>query len=362
MQIKIWISYKNKVFKFSLITPINLSYWWNLGSLLGSIIIIQILSGLLLTFYYENSSNSFYSLCIIHIEVFWGSFVHFTHMNFASFIFMILYFHIIKAFLCHSFSNLKLVWVTGWIILFIIIIIAFLGYVLPWGQISLWGATVITNLLRALPYGLILVKWIWGGYFVSNFTIKLFFSLHFLIPLLLILLIIIHIIVLHYYGSSNPLGRRSNILKVEFLPVFIIKDILNIIIIFIIFIFLILIPYSIGDPENFNTANSLVSPIHIQPEWYFLQYYAILRAIPRKLGGVILFVLSLVFLLLLVLTNIKLNYSKVLIGYIRIFININIILIWLGGSPVEDPYLIISQGFSFLYFFWFIFIFKNFKL
>jgi len=339
--------------KFSLITPFNLSYWWNLGSLLGLIVVLQVITGFLLTIYYENSSNSFFRLWNIHIEVINGSYFHYLHLNFASYIFIVLYLHILKGIIFSSFLNLKIVWLTGWILIIIIIIVAFLGYVLPWGQIRLWGATVITNLLSTLPYGNRIVKWIWSGYFVSVFTIKLFFSLHFLVPLIILVIIIIHIIFLHYKGSSNSLGSISILIKEEFVPVFIWKDIIN----FTIFIFLVFIrlikPYFWGEPENFNIANSLISPIHIQPEWYFLQYYAILRAITNKVGGVLIFVISLVFIIGIIVK--KSYYRFCLLKHwwfiVRVYVTLNLLLIWLGGSPVESPYFELSQIIRILYFY-----------
>jgi len=238
--------------------------------------------------------------------------------------------------------------------MFIIIIVSFLGYVLPWGQMSLWGATVIINLLTVFPIGDYLVKWIWGGFFVSNFTLKLIFTLHFILPILLLLVITVHIMLLHFNGSSNSLGSYINLIKIEFLPVFLWKDLLNLSIVLIMLILTLINPYLIRDRENFNLANPIVSPAHIQPEWYFLQYYAILRAIPRKLGGVLFFVLSLAMLTLLFLLKYKVRLTfKVWYIIFLIFIRINLVLIWLGGSPVEFPFLYISQIFSILYFSWF---------
>lgn len=339
-------------------------YWWNLGSLISIVMVIQIIRGLFLTFYYENSENCFDSIYNIHIETFYGVFIHFIHLNMASIIFFMIYLHMIKGILFLSFSNLKIAWIRGWIIIILTILSAFMGYVLPWGQISLWGATVITNLLSAIPIvGKIIVEWIWGGYFVSNFTIKLFFSLHFLVPFTILVFIIIHLLILHYYSSRRPIGRRSSF-KIEFNPFYTYKDMISLIIIFIIFRTFFIAPYTIIDPENFIKSNPIISPIHIQPEWYFLQYYAILRAIPNKLGGVVFFLISLIFLIFLRFFkfNIILNIIKMWNLITFFFLISNIILIWLGGIPVEYPYLQISQILTFVYFinflliFWFKFI------
>nr|YP_918978.1 cytochrome b [Romanomermis iyengari]ABL73798.1 cytochrome b [Romanomermis iyengari] len=345
----------NKNFKISLFSPLNLSYWWNLGSLLLMLILIQILSGVMLSLFYENSMMSFTSLWVIHMEIFNGSLIHYIHLNFASFLFMVLYFHMVKALLYNSYLNLKFVWLTGWLMMILFMMIAFLGYVLPWGQMSLWGATVITNLLSTLPFGNYLVQWIWGGYFVSNITLKLFFSLHFLFPLLTLTVIALHMITLHYYGSSNPLGTYNNIVKSEFSLNYLVKDLVNIILLLVFIIFSLLKSFNLSDPENFIMANSLVSPIHIQPEWYFLQYYAILRAIPSKVGGVIIFVLSLVMIASMILfKNLNSCYTKMNLFMMLVFMIVNIILMWLGGQVVEEPYLTVSQFFSFLYFMWFL--------
>lgn len=333
---------------------------WNIGSLIGLIIILQIFTGLIITIYFENSSIAFQRIWILHLEVLSGSIIHFLHLNFASWIFFFLYIHIAKGLIFSSFLHIKFVWVTGWIIIIILILIAFIGYVLPWGQIRLWGATVICNLLTTIPFvGVNIVQWIWGGYFVSIITLKLFFRFHFLIPLILICLIIIHIIILHLNGSSNPLGSSNSLLKQEFINSYFIKDTLNIKIILIIIIISFISPYIFRDTENFIISNPIISPIHIQPEWYFLSYYAILRAIPNKIGGVFCFLLSLILLLILILIH---NYQSLQIFKFWNFYYINLIiiiifLIFLGGCPVESPYLLISQIYSLIYFFWFITIF-----
>ena len=319
------------------------------------LIVIQILSGFLLTFYYENSTNAFFMVWSIHLEVFSGRIIHYIHLNFSSFIFIFLYSHILKSFFNLSYLNIKYAWISGWVIILLTIGVAFLGYVLTWGQIRLWGATVIINILRAIPLGDFLVKWLWGGYFVSVFTMKLFFSLHFLIPIIIIVVRVIHIITLHYYGSSNVLGVSSNIIKDDFGINYLIKDLINLIIIIILLLVNLGNPYTFRDPEKFILANPILSPLHIKPEWHFLHYYAILRSIPNKLGGVFMFLLAVVILLILAFYNRKiLISSKIITIYNIVFLIVNVILIYLGGCPVEYPFLDLSIIFTSLYFVWFL--------
>nr|YP_665494.2 cytochrome b [Agamermis sp. BH-2006] len=338
--------------KLKLKAPLNLSYWWNLGSFVSLIMSIQIITGLFLTFYYENSENCFDSIYIIHIETFYGVLVHFIHLNVSSIIFFLIYLHMTKGLIFSSFSMMKITWISGWIMMMLSMLSAFMGYVLPWGQMSLWGATVITNLLSAIPViGKMMVEWIWGGYFVSNFTMKMFFSFHFLVPFIILIFIMIHLIILHYYGSNNPIGNFS-LMKIEFNPIYSFKDLMSIIFIILMFVLFFYSPYFMVDPENFIKSNPMISPIHIQPEWYFLQYYAILRAIPNKLGGVLFFLLSLILLMMMIFFNYSMMMNNMKLWNLMtiMFIMSNIILVWLGGMPVEYPYLILSQILTFIYF------------
>jgi len=237
---------------------------------------------------------------------------------------------------------------------------AFLGYVLPWGQISFWGATVITNLISAIPYlGNILVQWIWGGFAVDNATLTRFFTFHFILPFIIFAIIIIHLLFLHQTGSRNPLGTNRNIDKIPFHPYYTFKDLIRILIIIFILIFLTLWnPYLLGDPDNFIPANPLVTPIHIQPEWYFLFAYAILRSIPNKLGGVLALIISIAILYILPFTN-KKKYlrtqfyplNKILFWRL---LSIIILLTWIGARPVEDPYILTGQILTITYFFYYI--------
>jgi len=268
--------------------PTSISYIWNWGSLLAIIIAIQIISGIILSIHYTPHIDTAFS-SVIHIirDVNRGWILRFIHLNGASLIFMLIFIHISRGILFSS-HKLSRMWISGIIILFLIIATAFLGYVLPWGQISFWGASVITNLVSAIPYlGKIIVEWLWGGFSIRNATLNRFFTLHFLLPIALILIALIHLISLHSTGSNNPLGY-IRLDKLPFHPYFSRKDSLGIIkLILISFLIRILLPFYLCDPENFNPANPLNSPIHIQPEWYFLFAYAILRSIPNKLGGVI---------------------------------------------------------------------------
>lgn len=342
-------------------TPANISSWWNFGSLLALCLITQILTGLFLTIYYNaNIELAFYRVNYICRNVNYGWLIRTLHANGASFFFICIYLHIGRNIYYESF-NLKFTWIIGIIILFILIATAFIGYVLPWGQISFWGATVITNLLSAIPYlGTILVNWIWGGFAVDNATLTRFYTFHFLLPFIILILTIIHLLFLHQTGSNNPLGINRNLDKIPFHPFFTFKDLIGFIILIIILTILTLInPYILGDPDNFIPANPLVTPIHIQPEWYFLFAYAILRSIPNKLGGVIALVISILILIILPFT-----YNKKIQGIqfypinqilFWLIITTIILLTWIGARPVEDPYVIIGQILTIFYFSYYIF-------
>lgn len=341
-------------------TPSNISSWWNFGSLLALCLIIQILTGLFLTIYYNaNIELAFYRVNYICRNVNYGWLIRTLHANGASFFFICIYLHIGRNIYYESF-NLKFTWIVGIIILFVLIATAFIGYVLPWGQISFWGATVITNLLSAIPYlGTILVNWIWGGFAVDNATLTRFYTFHFLLPFVLLILTIIHLLFLHQTGSNNPLGINRNLDKIPFHPFFTFKDIIGFIILIILLTLLTLTnPYILGDPDNFIPANPLVTPIHIQPEWYFLFAYAILRSIPNKLGGVIALVISILILIILPFTyNKKIQgiqfYPLNQILFWSIVTTI-ILLTWIGARPVEDPYIIVGQILTIVYFSYYI--------
>nr|ASL06217.1 cytochrome b [Lymantria dispar dispar]AST23695.1 cytochrome b [Lymantria dispar asiatica]AST23708.1 cytochrome b [Lymantria dispar japonica]AST23734.1 cytochrome b [Lymantria dispar]AST23721.1 cytochrome b [Lymantria dispar japonica] len=357
-------------------SPSNISYWWNFGSLLALCLITQIITGLFLTMYYTaNIELAFYSVNYICRNVNYGWLIRTLHANGASLFFICIYLHIGRGIYYESF-NLKQTWMIGVMIFFLLMGTAFMGYVLPWGQMSFWGATVITNLLSAIPYlGTMLVNWIWGGFAVDNATLTRFYTFHFLFPFIILMMTMIHLLFLHQTGSNNPLGINSNYDKIPFHPFFTFKDLLGAIMLISFLIFLSLSnPYLLGDPDNFIPANPLVTPIHIQPEWYFLFAYAILRSIPNKLGGVIALVMSILILIILPFTfNKKIQgiqfYPLNQIMFWSLLTTI-ILLTWIGARPVEDPYIITGQILTVIYFsfyiinpllnkFWDKLIFKN---
>nr|YP_009025047.1 cytochrome b [Pardachirus pavoninus]AHN95328.1 cytochrome b [Pardachirus pavoninus]AID59832.1 cytochrome b [Pardachirus pavoninus]BAX09227.1 cytochrome b [Pardachirus pavoninus] len=337
-------------------TPSNISGWWNFGSLLGLCLIIQITTGLFLAMHYTSSiDTAFASVAHISRDVNYGWLIRNMHANGASFFFMCIYLHIGRGLYYGSYLN-KATWNTGVLLLLLVMATAFVGYVLPWGQMSFWGATVITNLLSAVPYiGNTLVQWIWGGFSVDNATLTRFFSFHFLLPFIIVAVIMLHLLFLHETGSNNPMGLNSNVDKISFHPYFIYKDLLGFVALIAMLAALALFsPNSLGDPDNFTPANPLVTPPHIKPEWYFLFAYAILRSIPNKLGGVLALLSSILVLLLVpILHTSKLRtmtfrpISQLLFWTLVADV---LILTWIGGMPVEQPYIIIGQIASLLYF------------
>nr|YP_010116698.1 cytochrome b [Iotaphora admirabilis]QPL16806.1 cytochrome b [Iotaphora admirabilis] len=351
-----------KIINSSLIdlpSPTNISSWWNFGSLLALCLMIQILTGLFLTMYYTaNIEMAFYSVNYICRNVNYGWLIRTLHANGASFFFICIYLHIGRGIYYESF-NLKNTWMMGMIILFLLMATAFMGYVLPWGQMSFWGATVITNLLSAIPYlGTMLVNWIWGGFAVDNATLTRFYTFHFLLPFIILMMTMIHLLFLHQTGSNNPLGLNSNLDKIPFHPFFTFKDLIGFIILLFILILLTMTnPYLLGDPDNFIPANPLVTPIHIQPEWYFLFAYAILRSIPNKLGGVIGLIMSILILMILPFTfNKKIQGIQFYpINQILFWTMVTMIMLltWIGARPVEEPYIITGQMLTLFYFSYF---------
>lgn len=340
--------------------PINISRWWNFGSLLGLCLIIQILTGLFLAIHYTADVNlAFYRVNHICRDVNYGWLLRTLHANGASFFFICIYLHVGRGIYYGSYLFTP-TWLIGVIILFLVIGTAFIGYVLPWGQISFWGATVITNLLSAIPYlGIDLVQWLWGGFAVDNATLTRFFTFHFILPFIVLAITIIHLLFLHQTGSNNPIGLNSNIDKIPFHPYFTFKDIVGFIVIIFILISLVLIrPNLLGDPDNFIPANPLVTPAHIQPEWYFLFAYAILRSIPNKLGGVIALVLSIAILIILPFYNLRkfrgiqfYPINQILFWIIVVTV---ILLTWIGARPVEEPYVLIGQILTVVYFLYYL--------
>lgn len=340
--------------------PRNISVLWNFGSLLGLCLIVQIATGLFLAIHYTARTDlAFWRMAHICRDVNYGWLLRTLHANGASFFFICIYAHIGRGMYYGSYILFH-AWRVGVIILFIVIATAFLGYVLPWGQISFWGATVITNLFSAIPYvGPDLVQWIWGGFAVDSATLTRFFTFHFVLPFLVAAASIIHLLFIHQSGANNPLGVISNGDKITFHPYFTFKDVVGFIVLFIFLIILTLLaPYYLGDPDNFIPANPLVTPAHIQPEWYFLFAYAILRSIPNKLGGVIALVVSVLILFILPFTHVS-KFRRLTFYPLRqlifwIFIAIVILLTWIGARPVEDPYIITGQVLTALYFCYYI--------
>nr|YP_009050087.1 cytochrome b [Tenebrio molitor]AGX28420.1 cytochrome b [Tenebrio molitor]QDG01024.1 cytochrome b [Tenebrio molitor] len=341
-------------------TPSNISTLWNFGSLLGVCLTIQLITGVFLSMHYcPNIDSAFNSVAHICRDVNQGWLMRTLHANGASMFFVCLYVHAGRG-MYYSSYNLIHTWMVGVMILFITMATAFLGYVLPWGQMSFWGATVITNLLSAIPYlGTTIVQWIWGGFAVDNATLNRFFSFHFILPFVIIAMVMIHLLFLHQTGSNNPLGVKSNIDKIPFHPYFTFKDILGFMIMMMVLTMISLMdPYVLGDPDNFTPANPLVTPVHIQPEWYFLFAYAILRSIPNKLGGVIALVMSIAILLILPFSNKKKFASNQFYPMNKMLfwtmVALVTMLTWIGARPVEDPYIITGQTLTILYFMYFI--------
>ena len=335
-------------------TNYTISLWWNLGSILGLVLGFQIISGLLLAIKYTaRAETAFLIVNRLVVDRAWGSTLRILHFNGASLFFVIIYAHITKN-LRHFCFRQKLVWGSGVILLFLLIIVAFLGYVLPWGQIRFWACTVITNLLGVVPFlGPSLVKWIWGGFRVNRATLSLFFVVHFIAPFILVVVAILHLVFLHTEGSSSILFTINDERKICFHPYFTLKDCYNFILIAWFFICAILFPWGLGDSEIFIEANRITSPIRIVPEWYFLFAYAILRSVPNKPLGVVLLVLRV--LILLVSRGIKkyttfFNKINKIFFFLFSLVWVFVALTWLGQCHVEPPFIALSLCFSILYF------------
>nr|AEE37253.1 cytochrome b [Hemidactylus lavadeserticus]AEE37255.1 cytochrome b [Hemidactylus lavadeserticus]AEE37256.1 cytochrome b [Hemidactylus lavadeserticus] len=337
-------------------TPTNISAWWNFGSLLGLCLITQIATGLFLAMHYTaDTTLAFTSVAHICRDVQYGWLIRNMHANGASMFFICLYSHIGRGLYYGSYLY-KETWNTGVLLLFLTMAAAFMGYVLPWGQMSFWGATVITNLMSAVPYiGTQLVEWLWGGFAVSNATLTRFFTLHFLLPFLIFATMLLHLMFLHETGSNNPTGLNTNSDKIHFHPYFTYKDLLGAGLMLTTTMYLSLFtPLLLGDPENFTPANPLSTPPHIKPEWYFLFAYAILRSIPNKLGGVLALLLSITILLIIPLlhnSNQRTNtYRPLTQMWFWLMIANILLLTWLGGQPVEPPFITMGQITSATYF------------
>ena len=339
--------------------PVNLNYWWGFGSLLGVLLVLQILTGILLAVHYTpDVSLAFYSVEFIMRNVEGGWFIRYMHSSGASLLFITLYSHILRSLYYRTFRNMA-TWLTGMVLFLLMMATAFLGYVIIWGQMSLWGATVITNLFGAIPIvGDDLVILLWGGFSVDNATLKRFFILHFLLPFIILVITVLHILYLHRYGSSNPLGVDA-IDLVTFYPKYVIKDIFGFIV-FYGFSLLFLVyyyPNLLGHPDNYIKANALVTPKHITPEWYFEPFYAILRSVPDKLGGVVVMGLALLVLCFLPLIDFNITTTKFSTFSqfsFWFFVGNFLCLGWLGMCPIEAPFIFWSRIATFFYFSYFL--------
>lgn len=345
---------------FLLPTPSSLSLAWNFGFILGAILRWQILTGLFLAIHFSGDVDLAFSRVVdIMNETNGGWLTRMAHANGARAFFVGVYIHISRGIYYGSFL-LRKVWNIGVLILLLLMATAFMGYVLPWGQMSFWGATVITGLFQAIPLlGRDVVTWLWGGFSVGNPTLTRFFAFHFIAPFVILGAVGAHVILLHERGSSNPLGLSLDFDKISFHPYFVWKDLLALLVfmaalLFVVFFF----PWKLGDPENFITANPLVTPVHIQPEWYFLFAYAILRSIPNKLGGVVALALSVLVLAVMpfygksCLRGLIFGvWSKVLFWG---FVGVVVLLTWVGASPVEHPFIFVGQRLTCLYFFFYL--------
>jgi ubiquinol-cytochrome c reductase cytochrome b subunit len=341
--------------------PLNLTYLYNYGSILGLCLIIQIITGILLAmFYVPNIDLAFNSIEYIMREVPYGWLIRYIHANGASLFFIIVYLHISRALLYGSYIK-NMTWNIGTILFLLMIITAFIGYTLVWGQMSLWGATVITNLLSTIPFiGKSLVEWIWGGFNVGGPTLNRFYSIHYLLPFIISAASIAHLIALHDIGGSNPLGINSNTALINFHPYFSLKDFFG----FIIFISLLLFivyysPNTMGHTDNYIPGNLLITPSHIVPEFYLLPFYAILRAIPNKTFGVIAMLASILILFIIpflhnhiiISSKFRPLYLIITISFFLVFL----LLIWIGQAIVAEPFIFIGQILTFLYFTYFLF-------
>nr|YP_004563939.1 apocytochrome b [Phytophthora mirabilis]ADK76334.1 apocytochrome b [Phytophthora mirabilis] len=345
-------------------TPINLNYFFGFGSLAGIMLVIQILTGIFLAMHYTPHIDlAFNSVEHIMRDVNNGWLIRYTHANGASFFFIVVYVHIFRGLYYGSYiTPREAIWCSGVIIFILMMATAFMGYVLPWGQMSFWGATVITNLFSAIPLiGKDIVDWLWGGFAVDNPTLNRFFSLHFTLPFIIVGAVLVHLILLHEVGSNNPLGITLKTENIPFYPYFYTKDLFGLMVLFLVFfIFVFYYPNTLGHPDNYIEANPMKTPLHIVPEWYFLPFYAILRSIPNKIGGVVAMFGSLIILLTIPFTNsseirstafrpiFKVCYWLLVIAFL--------ILGWIGQCPVEYPYTEIGIISMIYYFFFFIII------
>jgi len=339
-------------------TPLNLNYMWSFGSAAGLCLVLQIITGIFLAMHYTpHIDYAFSSVEHIMRDVNNGWLIRYLHANGASIFFIVVYCHIFRGLYYGSYIKPReLLWASGVVIFILMMATAFMGYVLPWGQMSFWGVTVITNLFSAIPFiGKSIVEWLWGGFSVDNATLNRFFSFHYLIPFLIAGMTIVHLSLLHQHGSNNPIGVESKGNKIPFYPYFYVKDLLSFFILIWVFSFFVFFhPNVMGHPDNYIPADSLKTPAHIVPEWYFLPFYAILRAIPHKVGGVVMMGASLIILFFLPFIHLaKIRSGTFRLAYRGVFwvILLNFLaLMWLGQKPVAPPYIGVGQVVTFVYF------------
>nr|NP_033658.1 cytochrome b [Terebratulina retusa]CAB59848.1 cytochrome b [Terebratulina retusa] len=341
-------------------SPMNFSSWWNFGSLLGTCLVIQILTGLFLSMHYIPDINmAFDSMSHVMRDVNSGWIIRLMHANGASWFFICLYCHVGRGIYYGSYL-FQDTWNVGVIILILTMATAFLGYVLPWAQMSFWAATVITNFLSAFPYlGKSLVLWVWGGFAVDSATLTRFYALHFLLPFVIAAASVAHLLFLHQTCSNNPLGIKTDSDMIPFHPYYTTKDLVGIFVLSMTLMAIVLLsPYLLSDPENFIPANPLVTPLHIMPEWYFLWAYAVLRSVPNKLGGVIAMFAAMLVLFIPPLTHLAKFRSmsfypanQVLFWFL---VSTMVLLTWIGSCPVEYPYTDLGRYLTIAYFLYFI--------
>lgn len=343
-------------------TPINISYAWSFGALAGICLVVQIVTGIFLAMHYTPHIDlAFSSVEHIMRDVNNGWLIRYMHANGASMFFIVVYSHIFRGLYYGSYMTPReLLWCSGVLIFLLMMATAFLGYVLPWGQMSFWGATVITNLFSAIPFaGPSIVEWLWGGFSIDNATLNRFFSLHFILPFLIAGLVIAHIALLHRDGSNNPLGIDSRSDSIPFYPYAYVKDLFSLIVFIVFFsIFLFYFPNLLGHPDNYIPADPMSTPAHIVPEWYFLPFYAILRSIPDKLGGVAAMGGAIVILFFLPFINtseVRSSTFRPIYRKLFWFLFADFLLLgWIGQEIVETPFVQIGQIATAFYFFYFL--------
>ena len=351
--------------------PKNLSYWWNFGSLAGIALVLQIVTGIVLAMHYTpHVDHAFASVEHIMRDVNFGWLLRYAHANGASFFFIVVYIHIFRGLYYGSYKTPReLLWMLGVVIMLLMMATAFMGYVLPWGQMSFWGATVITNLFSAIPiFGEGIVTWLWGGFSVDNPTLARFFSLHYLLPFVIVGVVVLHVLALHQFGSNNPLGidRKSEKDSIPFHPYYTVKDLFGLGVFLLIFaIFVFYFPNMLGHPDNYIEANPLSTPAHIVPEWYFLPFYAILRAItfdilfiPAKLGGVIAMFGAIAVLFILPWLDRSpvrsARFRPIYKWFFWVLVADCILLGYLGAKPAEGIYVVLALLGTIYYFFHFL--------